>query len=90
MEFLVSYETNKILMTSSKDFEKISHFLSWFALGHLLGTLGPADHGLPLQISVSYSLDLVVTKRIAYNKEFVHLQIGSCKCQYLEDLGPNR
>ena len=39
---------------------------------------------------VSYSLDIVVTKRIACNKKFVHLQIGSCKCQYLGALGPNR
>ena len=48
LEFLVSYDTNKFLMTSIKDVEKISHFLSRFALGHLLGPLGPADHPLPL------------------------------------------
>ena len=69
-------------MTSSKDVEKISHFLSRFALGHLLGLLGPADHLLPLWILVSYSLDIIVTKSIEYNDKFVHLQIGSCKCQY--------
>ena len=48
LEFLVSYNTNKFLITSSKDVEKISHFLSRFALGHLSGPLGPADHPLPL------------------------------------------
>ena len=48
LEFLVSYDTNKFLRTSSKDVKKISHFLSRFALGHLLGPLGPADHPLPL------------------------------------------
>ena len=48
LEFLVSHNTNKFMMTSSKDVEKISHFLSRFALGHLLGPLGPADHPLPL------------------------------------------
>ena len=48
LEFLVSYDTNKFLMTLSKDVEKISHFLSRFALGYLLGPLGPADHPLPL------------------------------------------
>ena len=48
LEFLVSYNTNKFLMTSSKDVEKISHFLSQFPLGHLSGPLGPADHPLPL------------------------------------------
>ena len=47
-EFLVSYDTNKFLMTSIKDLEKISHFLSRFVLGHLLGQLRPADHPLPL------------------------------------------
>ena len=46
-EFLVSYNTYKFLRTSSKDVEKISHFLSWFALGHLLGLLGPAEHPFP-------------------------------------------
>ena len=35
-------------------------------------------------------LGIVVTKRIAYNEKFVHLQIGPCKCQYLRALGPNR
>ena len=35
-------------------------------------------------------LDIVVTKRIAYNEKFVHLQIGSCKCQYLGALAPNK
>ena len=39
---------------------------------------------------VSYSLDIVVTKHIAYNEKFVHLQIGLCKCQYLGTLDPNR
>ena len=48
LEFLVSYGTNKFLMTSSKDVEKISHFLSQFALGRLLGPLGPADQFLVL------------------------------------------
>ena len=48
LEFLVSYDTNKFLMTSSKDVEKISHFLSQFALEHLLSPLGPADHPFPL------------------------------------------
>ena len=48
LKFLVSYDTNKFLRTSSKDVEKINHFLSQFALGHLLGPLGPADHPLPL------------------------------------------
>ena len=48
LEFLVSYDTNKFLMTSIKDVEKISHFLSRFALGHLMGPMGPADHPLPL------------------------------------------
>ena len=97
LEFLVSYDTNKFLMISSKDVEKISHFFSPFALGHLLGPLGPANHPLPLWILplplwilVSYSLDIVVTKGIAYNNKFVHLQIGPCKCQYLGALGPNR
>ena len=45
---LVSYDTNKFLTTSNKDMEKISHFLSQFALGHLLGPMGPADHPLSL------------------------------------------
>ena len=44
LKFLVSYDTNKLLRTSSKDVEKISHFPSQFALEHLLGPLGPADH----------------------------------------------
>ena len=48
LEFLVNYDTNKFLMTSSKDVEKISPFLSRFALGHLLGPMGSADHPLPL------------------------------------------
>ena len=47
LELLVSYDTNKFLMTSSKDVEKIGHFVSWFAMGHLLGPIGPADHPLP-------------------------------------------
>ena len=47
-EFLVIYGTNKFLMISSKNVEKISPFLSWFALGHLLCPLGSADHPLPL------------------------------------------
>ena len=47
-ELLVSYNTNKFLITSSKDVEKISHFLSRFTLGHLLGPMGSADHPLPL------------------------------------------
>ena len=46
--FLVNYNENKFLMTSINDVAKISHFLSRFALGHLLGPLGPADHPLPL------------------------------------------
>ena len=48
LKFLVSYDTNKFLRTSSKDVEKINHFLSRFALGHLLGPLGPAEHLFPL------------------------------------------
>ena len=51
-------------MTSSKNVDQISHFLSRFALGHLLGPLDPPDHPLPLKMLVSYSLDIVVTKRI--------------------------
>ena len=47
LEFLVSYNTKKFLMTSSKDVEKISHFLSQFALGHFSDSLDPADHPLP-------------------------------------------
>ena len=90
LEYLVSYDTNKFLRTSSKDVEKMSHFLGWFALGHLLDPLRPADHPLPLWILVSYSLDITVTKRIAYNNKFFHLQIGSRKCQYLGALDPNR
>ena len=49
LKFLVSYDTNKFLRTSSEDVEKISHFLSRFALGHLLGPLSAADHPLPLK-----------------------------------------
>ena len=48
LTFLVSYDANEFLRASSKDVEKISHFLSWFALGHLLGPLGPTDHPLLL------------------------------------------
>ena len=48
LKFLVSYEANKFQRTSSKDVEKITHFLNWFALGHLLGPLGPIDHPFPL------------------------------------------
>ena len=77
LKFVVSYDTNKFLRTSSKDVEKISHFLSRFALGYLLGPLGQTDHPLLLSILVSYSLDIVVTKRVTYNKKFAHLQIGS-------------
>ena len=47
LKFLLSYNTDKFLRISSKDVEKISHFLSQFALGHLLGPLGPADHPSP-------------------------------------------
>ena len=65
LKFLVSYDTNKFLRTSSKDVEKISHFLSRLALGHLLSPLGPTDHRLPLEILVSYCLNIFVTKRIA-------------------------
>ena len=68
-------------------------FLVGLHWGHLPGRfhlLDPAYHPLLLYILVSYSLDKVVTKRIAYNEKFVHLQIGSCKCQYLGALGPNR
>ena len=72
LKFLVSYDPNRLLRTSSKDVEEISHFLSQFALGHLLGPLGPVDNPLPLQILVSYSLDIVVTKSIAYNEKFVY------------------
>ena len=48
LKFLVSYDTNNFLRTSSKNVEKISHFLSRLAFGYLLGPLGPADHPLPL------------------------------------------
>ena len=48
LEFLVSYNTNKFLMISSKDVEKINHFLSRFALEHLSGPLDSADHLLSL------------------------------------------
>ena len=50
LKLLVSYgyDTNKLLRTSSKDVEKINHFLSRFASGHLLGPLGPVDHLLTL------------------------------------------
>ena len=48
LEFLVSYDTNKFLMTSNKDVEKISHFLTRFVLDHLLGPLSQADHPLSL------------------------------------------
>ena len=34
-KLFVSYDTNKFLRTSSKDVEKISHFLSGSAFGHL-------------------------------------------------------
>ena len=74
LEYLVSYDTKKFLRT--KDFEKISHFLSRFALGQLLDSLGLADHPLPLWILVSYSLDITVTKRIVYNDKFFHLQMA--------------
>ena len=90
LEFLVSYDTNTFLRTLSKYVEKIRDFLSLFASGHLLSPLGPADHPLSLWILLSYSLDIVVTKRITCNEKFVHFQIGSYKCQYLGTLGPNR
>ena len=90
LELLLSYDWNKFLRTLSKDIEKSSHFLSRFALVHLVGPLGAADYPLPSLILISYSLDMVVTKRIAYNKKNFHLQIGSYKCQYLGALGPNR
>ena len=90
LEFSVNYDTNKFLRTSNEDVEKISHFFSRFASGHLLGFLGPVDHLSPLCILVSYSLDIAVTKRIAYKENFVHLQIGSSKCQYLGALSSNR
>ena len=48
LKLLVSYDTNKFLRTSSKDVKKVSHALSWFLLGYLLGPLGPADHPLAL------------------------------------------
>ena len=48
LKFVVSYDANKFVRTSSEDVEKISHFLTRFALGHLLGLLDPADHLLPL------------------------------------------
>ena len=41
-------------------------------------------------VIVGYSLGIVAMKRIAYNKRFVYLQIGSCTCQYLGALDPNR
>ena len=49
LEFLVSYDTNKFLMTSSKDVEKISHFLSQFALEHLLGPLAQLTTPCPFK-----------------------------------------
>ena len=48
LKFLVSYDTNRFLRTASKDVEKNTHFLRRFALGHLLGPLGSADHPLSL------------------------------------------
>ena len=85
-KFLVTYDTNKLLRTSSKVIEKISNFLSRFALGRLLGPLGPACHPLPLEILEGYSLDIVVTKRIAYlpfTNWFMQVSI-------FRGLGPNR
>ena len=43
LKFLVSYGTNQLLSTRSKDVDKISHFLTWLSFGHLLVLLGPAD-----------------------------------------------
>ena len=42
---------------------------------------------VPLTL-LSYSLDVTVTKHIACNEKFVHLQVGLCKCQYLGALRP--
>ena len=68
LKCLVSYSTDQLLGTNSKDVEKISHFLISVALEHLLGPLTP-------EILVSNSLDVIVNKHPAYNKKFVHLQI---------------
>lgn len=68
LKCLVSYSTDQLLGTNSKDVEKISHFLIFVALGHLLGPLTP-------EILVSNSLDVIVNENPAYNKKFVHLQI---------------
>ena len=48
LKFLESYYTNKSLTASSEDVEKISYFVSRFALAHLLGHLDTADRPLPL------------------------------------------
>ena len=48
LEYLVSYDTNKFLMTLSNGVEKIIHFLSRLTLGNLLDRLGPADRPLSL------------------------------------------
>ena len=46
LKVLVSYGTSKFLRTLIKNVEKIGQFLSQFALGDLLGPLGPADYRL--------------------------------------------
>ena len=62
------------------------HWGIYRALWAQLTTLCPIVNFGKLDID----LGIVVTKRIAYNEKFVHLQIGPCKCQYLRALGPNR
>ena len=37
-----------------------------------------------------YTTDITAMKSTAYKEKFVHLQIGLCKCEYLEALGPVR
>ena len=51
------------------------HVLNWFALGHLMGPLGPADHAFPHQVLMSFNLDTDVTKGIVNHKKFFHLQM---------------
>lgn len=46
LKFLVIYGRDQLLSTQSKDVEKVSHFLGWFALVDLLGPLCLADHHL--------------------------------------------
>ena len=79
-----------MLGTESNYVEKISHFLFWFALRYLMGPLNPGDYHLSLQILVSYNLDVMVTKNIAYNKKLIHLHVVFCKYQCLGALSPSK